>query len=524
MSFVKKLNMKFLKIILMLLCPLEMASAQNVSTNEPIAGAWHDQQSGLTWQVCPVGATFFPSADRIEKKCSSTTEEGRLTFNHAAAEAIKNNLGGFTDWRMPTAQEFRTLTRLQKPNSCIQEVLLIGPKRYWMADALRDPDKVYTIGANVRSNKQNNSIECGELQLPSPSSFSEFKSMPREILLLRGGVAGNDWLNLVQSNPVQTILANEKKTLAAGLDAYLKLKQTSVASSDPTTHPLATSQPSKLSSNFFVDRGSLEPIDWYVGGLKAVEKLQKSLRKDFQNYLLKRRLFDYKVDFSSPFDKSDFEKELGAEKTDFVDRLFNLPTEDIPQKLVSFTPIVLEGYAGGILKISTCRDLGLYNNFGQNGMRCGGAGAFISSNNLIGEIKKIASQGPLASAGRVKPIEFASFFSGDNNGAPVYILNHGLPATIEIKTPENTARALYDMAKSTKVRPEYASQYGGKMLSAKITYGPPKIKGFGASNSVQKTLFVTFTGGAVIEYETPATSVCIFDGVGQTPLFCSNLN
>lgn len=516
--------MKFFKIILLLLCSIKIVFAQNINVNEPVAGTWHDQQSGLTWQVCPVGTTFSPSADRIENKCSNTTEEGRLIFNRAVAEAIKNNLGGFTDWRMPTAQEFRTLTRIQKPNSCIQEVLLIGPKRYWMADLLRDPDKAHRVGANVRRNKQNNSIECGELELPSPSSFSEFKSMQNEVLLVRGGIASNDWLSLMQSNPVQTILTNEKKTAATGADAYLKLKQTVVATSDPTTHPLATSQPSKLSSNFFVDSGSLEPIDWYVGGLKAIEKVQKSLRQDFQNYLLKRRLFDYKTDFSSPFDKSDFEKALSAENTDFVDRLFNLPTRDIPQKLVSFTPIVLEGYSSGILKISTCRDLGLYNNMGQNGMRCSGSGAFISSNNLIGEIKRIASQGSLASTGRVKPVEFASFFNGDNNGAPVYILNHGLPATIEIKIPENTARALYDMAKSTKVRPEYASEYGGKMLSAKITYGPPKIKAFGASNSVQKTLFVTFTGGAVIEYVTPATSLCIFDGIGQTPLFCSNLN
>lgn len=274
---------------------------------------------------------------------------------------------------------------------------------------------------------------------------------------------------------------NQAKATAAAVNA----KATLSSISDPSHYPLLTSNPTAKSTSFYVESGSLSSIDWYVNGLKEGEKRKKTFRQDFLKYLLGHWLYSYETNFSSPFEKTDFEKALNAERSEFVDRLFDYPAKPLPQKLISFTPITLVDYQNGFLKISTC---------------CDNYDVSFPSDKLTDTIISIANQGRLASTGRVTPVRFARFFNGDDNNAPIYSLSRGLPSYLVIKVPENTARALYDIAENADK---------GKILSAKIAYGAPNIKSFSEAS---------------VEYSISAKSVCIFDRVGKDPLFCTDMN
>jgi hypothetical protein len=284
---------------------------------------------------------------------------------------------------------------------------------------------------------------------------------------------------------------------------------------------LATQAPTHISTQVYYDDGSLDAMDWYLGGLQRVAATRKDLRAEFLKYLSSRRTFDYSMKFSSPFDEEDFKNNLRAEYAGFVDRILTQSVKPLPSHLITFTPVKLEGYTKGKLKLSTCRDNGIYTNDG--GMRCDGQGVIFPNNDVIGPMKALAALGPMASTGQIKPVRFASFFNGDDNGAPVFILNRGLPTSIEFDVPETLARAIFNVAKSTEIRPEYQSDYGGKMLTAKIAYGAPTLEDFGVSKDVQKGLIATFFGGAAVKYKTPARSICLFDGTGSKVLYCTDL-
>lgn len=68
---------------------------------------WSDPKTGLTWSKCPVGKHYGPDS-RNEIGCVS---DGESKFNWWAAvvAADQSELAGFSDWRMPTFEELKTL-------------------------------------------------------------------------------------------------------------------------------------------------------------------------------------------------------------------------------------------------------------------------------------------------------------------------------------------------------------------------------------------------------------------------------
>jgi Protein of unknown function (DUF1566)/FHA domain len=65
------------------------------------AGIWTDPETGMTWQVSPTGAGVVLDGEEIKGM------EWPIAIKHCAAL----NLAGFSDWRLPTISEFRTLIR-----------------------------------------------------------------------------------------------------------------------------------------------------------------------------------------------------------------------------------------------------------------------------------------------------------------------------------------------------------------------------------------------------------------------------
>ena len=456
------------------------------------AGVWTDTATGLSWAKCMARRDGTVPVDACRG------EYAELTWPEAMVFARNNRLAGQSDWRLPTPKELATL----------------GSKRSieWWA-TIWTP--VRTAGeAEVGCRHFGNSGSCG----PKRVSYA----WRNRVVLVRGGSPDETFAQALADPAVaqrQQQVSGERKDLERLTNELTKGQgvgdQWGLVAHAPTSF---TTQPA-------VDEGTLDSLDWYVHGLRSEEKSRRGLRNEFLGYLQTRRLLDYKAEFSSPFDKDRFEQQLADEKKGFVDRIFDFSAQPLPKRIYTFTPIKLEDYDMGseVLRVSTCRDLGLYNSGGANGMRCGGAGVSFPDQALETELHRLASMGPMAAAGRVRYVKFASFFNGDNTGAPVYVLSRGLPSAISVKVPKDQARALYDMAKLTAVRPEYRNEFGGKMLSAKIVYDTPRPKGFTASNAVQKTLFVTFTGGAAVGYETPPLAICFYDGSGSTPLLCRPL-
>ncbi len=63
-----------------------------------------DQQTGLMWQKCPVGATGF--------QCDQGQAD-KLNWQNALAAASAASLAGFNDWRLPNIKELGSIVNLQ---------------------------------------------------------------------------------------------------------------------------------------------------------------------------------------------------------------------------------------------------------------------------------------------------------------------------------------------------------------------------------------------------------------------------
>lgn len=485
------------------LTPLLAASTAHAQAAEPAsaaasgageqAGVWVDPATGLQWAKCMARRDGTVPVDACRG------ELAELTWPEAMALAQNSRLAGYSDWRLPTPKELATLGK-QRPIEWWSTV--------WTAASGNG-------GAQVGCRHFGASGSCGG------SNRWTYGSRWRVVLVR----AGNPDSTFAQALGDPAVVA-QQQALVAQRQTFERLASSLNGGKGADDRwGLIDHAPLSLSTQPAVDDGSLQAIDWYVNGLRSEEKLRPRLRADFLAYLQTRRLLDYEAKFSSPFDKEAFDQQLAAEKKGYVERIFEREAQPLPQRIYTFTPIKIEDYdmATEVLRVSTCRDLGLYNNGGANGMRCGGSGAVFPDQSLETELQKLGAAGPMAAAGRVRYVKFASFFNGDNTGAPVYILSRGIPGTISLKMPKDQARTIYDMAKLTAVRPEYRNELEGKMLAAKIVYGTPRPKGFAASNSVQKDLFVTFVGGAAVTYETPALAICFYDGAGTTPLTCRSL-
>ena len=193
--------------------------------------------------------------------------------------------------------------------------------------------------------------------------------------------------------------------------------------------------------------------------------------------------------------------------------------EALPTKINTFTRALLEKYdiTSNLLTVSLCLDI---PNKTYPMITCGAVEGSLPQGKLAEDVAKIAASGPLAASGRVVPIKFSSYITGDNNGAPVFILQRGFPKVIEFKVPQNVARSLFEIAKGTPALAAYP-EYRGKLLTAKVAFNAPRLKGFAASNYMRKLMFNTLVGGAVVEYETIPNAICLYDGDGKTSLFCT---
>lgn len=487
-----------------------------------VVGTWKDVKTGLMWQICPIGSTLRVNENDITKKCSYPSEGGDFTFDQSVAQAIKNNLGNYSDWRVPTSNEYNTLQKLKKENECIKEVFLIGENGFWAIDNTGAHDRAHAVGQNYQRDwKIKDKYVCGRFVVPSGSAnaFTQFKIIKRRVMLVRGGSPSSDWMGATSSNAVQSIIASEKANNAARTAVVAKL-----ASSTPSMHPLLDKEPKRITTAISIEDGTLKELDWYVAGLKAIEVKNPNLKNDFANYLNKKYLFRHDLKFNSPFDKEEFDQKLANEKSQFINNLFKHENNSLPSSFTSFTLLKLQDYdfTKEVLTVSTCKDLGMNNQF-QMGLRCGGSGIDLPYGGLEGQIQSLGNQGELVSSGKIKFVKFSTFINGDNTGAPLYILSRGFPGDIKFSLPKAKAKLIYDLAKTTKLRQEYMNEYGGKILSAKIMYGKPQISGFSASNSVDKGWFFTQTGGAAIGYKIQPQAICIFDGAGETPVHCQNL-
>ncbi len=458
-------------------------------------GIWSDPATGLVWAKCMVRRD---GSVPIGDECGGEIAE--LDWPSAMTYALNSRFGGFDDWRIPTNSELSTLGK---------KIDVEWWGTVWTSN-ITDNGKIRVACRHFR-----NTGSCG-------ADAWGYNSNMR-VALVRGGKADGTFSRSLNDHAVVEHMARVQAATAEK-DRLLNALVPTGGVGDKWG--LLNHLPNVLTTTPAIDDGTLNAIDWYVSGLRQAEKARKTIRTDFLGYLNSRRVYDYDNHFTSPFDQEDFTRQLAAEKKSFVDRIFDYSAAALPSKIYSFTPIKLDSYdfATEELKFSTCRDLGIYNNGGANGMICGGSGVVMPDKSLADDVQKLGALGEMATAGKVKLVKFASFFTGDNNGAPLYILGRGMPGELRLKLPKDQVRMLYDLAKQTRVRKEYESELGGKMLSAKVLYDAPQAKGFNASNALHKDWFVTFTGGAAVSFEIRALAVCFFDGEGKAPLFCRALD
>ena len=480
-------------------------------------GVWFDKKTGLSWLACPM---FM--RDSNTGVCSYN-EKGVMDWWAAVALAQVVRLGGHADWRLPTHRDFLTLGWLENAenNACINQVFLFNGS--WTStlsgrqeeDAWTDGKQSYTGKGGLASCTP---LSDRYMNINGPTS----KISDRQVILVRGGVPDPEWQSAIEDPKVQARLASRKK-LQQDREAALS-KLTTNSTGVAVSHRILAMNPEQLSESLFHSGGSMDELDWFVNGLRELNQSNPKIKNTLADYLRKTRLFQYSADFSSPFDKQEFEEKLALEKQSFLDKIFSYTPAKLPTSFVTFTPVLLEDYNfdTGILKLSKCGAVD--TSTAGRILNCGVAGVDIPYGKLEGKLQGLSSDGELVRTNRIRFVKFQTFFGGGNTGAPVFILQHGMPSSVSLVVPKEQAKQLYELAKTTpKPGLGMDSKYNGRLLSAKVLYSAPKLLGFGASNKVEQSLFMTFTSGATVNYIIKPVAVCIFDGTGRVPVFCEDL-
>lgn len=111
-------------ILLMLLVALPTYAAQvcynDITVTKPIAnlqlnsdGTVLDKTTNLLWSRCLVGQSW----DSSSSSCTGTAQQ--LNWSEALLESKRNNLAGYSTWRLPNAKEVLTLIE----RSCVDPAI-----------------------------------------------------------------------------------------------------------------------------------------------------------------------------------------------------------------------------------------------------------------------------------------------------------------------------------------------------------------------------------------------------------------
>jgi uncharacterized repeat protein (TIGR01451 family) len=125
-------------------------------------------KTGLTWQRCAVGQTW------MDGYCDGAAK----TFTHQNAVALTSDLGGNTDWRLPTFQEWRSI--VDYPNGVNKYVFPDAPLNvFWSATNYTGGDKTKAFYVSFKP-CVNGSYDCGGY------GFYDVKTQPYMARLVRG--------------------------------------------------------------------------------------------------------------------------------------------------------------------------------------------------------------------------------------------------------------------------------------------------------------------------------------------------
>jgi tetratricopeptide (TPR) repeat protein len=445
-------------------------------------GMWLEKNSGLIWQKCLLNHYLTENISCPEGNPGHPS--AALSWSEAMAYAKLNRMGGFDDWRLPVASELAHLKAISDPNKNV--VKLSGDTGAidgtWPGSVIlvRGPT---SINYRAYSDNEKNKESINKTIISIEQSETDRKSIVENLKKLTG-------------------------------DKH-------------RSNSLVKMQPLEISAKPYVN-GSLKEIDWFVSGLQDIQKQKKDTKAKLLQYVKSKRTFDYKSEFTSPFDKQEFEEKLERSYRNFIDGMFEYRAASLPSVFSSFTPMKIDSYdfKTEVLSVSPCRNLGLYNNLGQNGMRCGGENSLIfERGNLEKDLQAATISDELLKSGRIKFVNFASFFGGGTSGAPLFIVSYGFGSEIKLKVPPQVAKEIFNLAKLTVLPAGYGSdsELKGKMLTIKVVYGAPTFRGFSAQNKSEQSLFFNHHYGASIGYSVLPKSVCIFDGRGIDAVFCQDL-
>ncbi|MBS9780154.1 MAG: DUF1566 domain-containing protein [Moraxellaceae bacterium] len=105
--------MKKVLILVMTLLLSETAFANVTSESNDVLmkkGMWKDPTTGLIWDRCRAGFTWNGTTCYY----TGNSLQNVFEFDEAVIRAREHKLGGYTDWRLPTVLELRTLVRCSK--------------------------------------------------------------------------------------------------------------------------------------------------------------------------------------------------------------------------------------------------------------------------------------------------------------------------------------------------------------------------------------------------------------------------
>ena len=107
---------------------LEMEKVSTFSSNDELKdGVWIDPYTNLMWSRICIGQSWVNGGRSGNPK--------ELTWDEACSLTKSFLMAGYSDWRLPTIDELRTLTNTSKAHFKFIEHILVGldsdPLRYW---------------------------------------------------------------------------------------------------------------------------------------------------------------------------------------------------------------------------------------------------------------------------------------------------------------------------------------------------------------------------------------------------------